>query len=643
MLTGVCHNSRMLKYRNPFGAVKTGEFVTLRITVPNESVKALLRLWADGRERIVHGKREGETVKFEFISPFTAGLVWYYFILDTPHGRAYYGSPSGSGEGCIFGAPPASYQLTVYNEDYETPEWFRKGIVYQIMPDRFFRGNTRGGLDRVEYHKKMGRNVVVHEDWNEDVLYTALPGEKHYDPCDFYCGDIQGIREKLEYIKSLGISCIYLNPIFESPSCHRYNTSNYMKVDPVLGDEEDLKQLVHDAEKVGIKIMLDGVFSHTGDDSLYFNKKGAYGKEVGAYRDKESPYSDWYEFDSYPDKYRSWWGFKTLPEVNELTPSYMEFVGKVIERYNELGISSWRLDVADELPDDFIAFLRRKLKKCDKNGVLLGEVWDDASNKEGFGARRKYVDGNELDSVMGYPTKDAIFDFLLMRSNAATFAARLTTLRENYPKPFYEAVMHILGSHDTVRALSVLGGAPHRDALTREQQAEFELTNEQLEKGRARLMLAAAINMTLVGVPCIYYGDEIGMTGMADPFNRKTYPWDGEKDEALLEFFRLLTKTRNSQKALTEGSAGFAAISADVFALMRTYEDECVLLLVNRSDDKKNVAVSADMFAEGPDTESMFLPQTLKDIFSKKEYCSENDIVRLALEPLEARLLIGKR
>lgn len=642
MLTGVCHNSRLLKYRTPFGAVKTGETVTLNITVPNKAVKAILRLWINNQECLINGKRDGDIVSFKFIAPFNEGLVWYYFILETEHGRTYYGGTSG-GEGSIFGEPPASYQITVYGEDYETPEWFRESIVYQIMPDRFFRGNVRGGLDRVKYHEKMQRDVIVHEDWNEDVHYLPLEGSKYYDPCDFYCGDLQGIKEKLPYLKKLGIGCIYLNPIFEAPSFHRYNTSNYMKVDPVLGDENDLCELVKEAKKQGINIMLDGVFSHTGSDSLYFNKKGTYGKNVGAYQSKESPYYDWYEFREYPEKYRAWWGFKTLPEVNEMTPSYVEFVGNVIDHYSSLGINSWRLDVADELPDDFIAYLRRKLKKNDKNGVLLGEVWEDASNKEGFGARRKYVDGKELDSVMGYPTRDAIFDFLLMRTDSAGLVSSLMRLRENYPKPFYDAVMNMLSSHDTVRALTALSGAPHRDALTREEQAEFVLSEEQLKVGRKNMMLSATLLLTLPGVPCIYYGDEVGMKGMADPFNRKPYPWDSEKDDEIYAVFRKLTALRSASKALKKGNTGFVALKKDVFALLRTYEDEAVLVIVNRSEEENSVLVSKDKFTEGPDIEAMFLPNVMTDLLTGNKLSLENNIARLILKPKTSVVLVGKR
>lgn len=643
MLTGVYHNSRRSFYRSPFGAVKTGEPVTIRISVPDTRVTALLRLWIDGTERIVSGERKEDVFEFKIVTPFTPGIVWYFFLLDTEHGRTYYSNPSGSGEGSIFGFPPPSYQLTVYSPIFQTPEWFREGIVYQVFPDRFARGGKRGGLGRIEYHKKLGRYVIVHEDWGDPVLYKPVGGQRHYDPCDFYGGDLAGIREKLPYIKSLGVNCLYLNPIFESASSHRYNTADYMKIDPVLGRDEDLKALVEDAKALGMKIMLDGVFSHTGDDSVYFNKRGTYGNDTGAYRSKASPYYEWYDFIEYPDKYRSWWEFSTLPEVNECTPSYMAFIKSVLERYAKLGITSWRLDVADELPDEFIAFLRAELKKLDEDGVLLGEVWDDASNKEGFGVRRKYVDGDALDSVTGYPLRNALFDFLLLRSNAGALAGRLTALRENYPKPFYDAHLNIMSTHDTVRALTALGGAPGRNALSREEQSRYELSPEQLTKGRARLILSIMTVMSIPGVPCIYYGDEIGMTGMADPFNRKPYPWKDGGDAGLLEIFRRLAAVRQESLVLKRGAAAFGALANDVFAVLRTHDDACALTLINRSEDSAGAIVTADRFAEGPDCDKLFLTQTLYDALTGEEFLCEGGTLRLTLPPLTGRMLMGKR
>jgi 4-alpha-glucanotransferase len=633
--TGIYHNSRQKCYRWPFGAVKAGETVRVSIDVPDESMYVRLRLWFDGGERLVEGTREGLTVSFAFQCPHT-GLVWYYFILCRDGDMKYYGGSGG--EGIVCGNPPCSYQITVYDGAFTTPKWFREGIVYQIFPDRFARPmHSRGGLDRAYAHTEKGRRVYLHENWDTPVLSEPLDDAKTYEPCDFYGGDLKGIEEKLPYLKELGVTCIYVNPIFESPSNHRYNTSDYLKIDPILGDENDLKRLTAKAGEMGIRLMLDGVFSHTGDDSVYFDRRGIYGN--GAYRNANSPYRRWYDPEN-KGEYRYWWGFTSLPEVNELDESYKAFIHTVLLKWAGCGTSSWRLDVADELPDDFIAFFRKELKSIDPEGVLLGEVWDDASNKEGFCARRKFVDGNELDSAMGYPFKNAVFDFLLCRTDAQGLAARLWAIRENYPKPFYDAQLNILGSHDTVRALSELSGAPHRDALTMEEQRLYKSDETQHIRGQKRLMLAVFIQMAVPGVPCIYYGDEAGLEGMADPFCRAPYPW-GREDAEILNFYRAITRIRTGSAALKGGACGFAAIRTDVFAVLRCFGRESVLAIVNRSEAPVEVELQAESFFDGPDAEALKLANTYRDALKGGIVHTENGVLKLVLEPLSGAMLLS--
>ncbi|MBR6006876.1 MAG: 4-alpha-glucanotransferase, partial [Clostridia bacterium] len=384
-----CHNSREKRYRSPQGALPCGTEAVLRLRLwgsDAERASVMLRLWSDGHENLIRGQREYRDGAlyhvFYFRTSETPQLEWYYFIIDVGGERRFYGGRTG--EGKPSGQQPPDFQITVYDGSYHTPDWFKEAVVYQIFPDRFNRGKPdkdgRTALDRLDFHEKLGRRVFRHYDWNEPVLHTALPGEKHYAPCDYFGGDLEGVREKLPYIASLGVSCIYLNPIFEAASNHRYNTGDYMRVDPVLGTGEDLAALVRDASALGIRIMADGVFSHTGEDSVYFNRYGRY-NSVGAYSGPQSPYFGWYDFKRFPDKYRCWWGFETLPEVKEDTPTYVEFIGNVLKKWSRYGITSWRLDVADELPDSFIEKLRTMVKANDPEGVLLGEVWDDASNK----------------------------------------------------------------------------------------------------------------------------------------------------------------------------------------------------------------------------------------------------------------------
>lgn len=625
----VYHNSWLPQYRAPFGAVKTGGSVYVRL---DTSLPARLRLWQDGGERILPGRQGLGFTEFT-VQAEAPGLIWYYFIVDAPEGVRYYGGCGGPG--VLYDYPPPSYQITVY-DDFAVPDWFTGGVAYQIFPDRFCRIG-RGGLPRLQYHAGLGRPTYTHEDWRDPVLYGPLPGAADYDPCDFYGGDIAGIESKLDYLASLGVSCIYLNPIFESPSNHRYNISDYMKVDPVLGTDAELSHLAAAAKERGIRLMLDGVFSHTGDDSVYFDKRYIYGH--GAYSDSASPYKDWYEFTNYPDAYRCWWGFKTLPELCEMNPSYMEFVAEVLAHYAALGITSWRLDVADELPDAFIAFLRERLKRLDPEGVLLGEVWEDASNKISLGEQRRYAMGRELDSAMGYPFREAVCDFLLYRTDAFGLYYRLMLLREHYPEPFYGAQLNLLGSHDTVRILTVLAGAPGRDALTRTEQAEWRPDDSQAARAVARLKLAAILQYVCPGVPCIYYGDEAGMTGMADPFCRGTYPW-GRENNGIKQMYAQLGGIRRDA-ALTRGACGFAVLNENVLAVLRRY-DHSVLALVNRGERAETVTVTPELFCAGPDTELLAFDPCWQDM-DGRTYDGHDGVLNVVLPPISGILLIGKK
>ncbi len=642
------HNSRESICRSPFGPLKCGEAAVIRLRLRGadaERASTKLRLWADGRETLREGAKEriGNELyhAYHITAPESPQLLWYYFIIEVNGERRFYGGRTGEGKPA--GMQPPDFQITVYDGAYETPDWFKKSIVYQIFPDRFCRGaadeNGQTGLDRLEYHEKLGRKVVRHEKWDEPVKYLPAEGEKFYQPNDFFGGDLAGVREKLPYLASLGVSCIYLNPIFEAASNHRYNTADYLKVDPALGGEATLKELVHEAKKYGIRLIADGVFSHTGDDSVYFNKYGRY-PSVGAYAGEASPYYEWYDFKTFPDKYRCWWGFETLPEVNEGTPSYIAFIHKVLEKWAAFGVTNWRLDVADELPDSFIAELRKKVKALDPDGVLLGEVWDDASNKVWEKGLRKYVYGHELDSVMNYPFRDAVLAFFTSKLDAYGLNDALGGQRERYPEPFYRACMNTLGSHDTQRVLSVLSGAPDKDALTRRQQAEYRHDERAVQIGKIKLMTAACLQYSMPQPPCILYGDEAGMLGLSDPFNRGTYPW-GKEDRTLAAHYCRLGKLRKNSAALTDGLTAFCPAAPDVFAVYRRKGNETALTLVNSSGQSRDIIISERDFREGPDAGCVRFAEGYIDGLGSGIVRSENGSIEVQLQPYGAMMLAG--
>ncbi|MDL2258644.1 glycoside hydrolase family 13 protein [Eubacteriales bacterium OttesenSCG-928-K08] len=654
----VYHNSRLLRFRSPSGAMPAGQPLKIALCVGQalENASVTLRVWMDEQETLLPMQVEREEQGALFCVTFnvtkTPGLMWYYFKLELPDGTVcYYGGESGEGR-CCASEPPA-YQVTVYDPAFETPRWFRESVMYQIFPDRFCRAGDH--TKALEYHQSLGRSPRVHEDWGELPQYLPEQGQPHYMPDDFFLGDIKGIAEKVDYLRSFGIGCVYLNPVFESRSNHRYDTADYRKVDPLLGTNEEFEALCETLKSNGMRLMLDGVFSHTGADSLYFNKYGHY-PSLGAYQSEKSPYREWYRFDG--GDYKSWWNFPELPEVNELSPEYMDFVmggsNSLIDYWAKLGVSNWRLDVADELPDEFIMRMRARLKEIDPEAVLLGEVWEDASIKEAYGVRRQYVQGKALDSVMNYPFQKGVLAYFRNEWDAYSLNDMLQTLRERYPKPFYYSVMNLLSSHDVVRAITALGGAPDRDTLTREQQAQYQLRPGQLQLAKARFLAATALQMALPGVPSIYYGDEAGLTGMADPFNRGTYPW-GHEDEELLENVRKLSLARSQYSALRAGFCTMAALGPDVMAVLRfTFEgrdafdfeapEDMALCLVNRSTLPVHLRLNKNELNEGPDGE---LPVDFAgnwvDVVSGRSYFCREDIFEAVLPSCSALLLIKEK
>ena len=641
------HHSRFLSFRRPQGAVPCNTGVQIEAELGGDpGARVQLRLYNQlGVESFFDLTREGDRVRGEIPMPGVPCLVWYYFIIRTSDGRMqFYGADSG--EGRLESHAPRSYQITVYDGAFTTPEHWREGIVYQIFPDRFRRSSWEDFRERAKYHANLGRFLRIHDRWSEEVCFTAAPGSEDYEPNDFFGGDINGIREKLGYLASLGVTTIYLNPIFESASNHRYDTADYHHIDPIFGSENDFHALCEEAGELGIRIMLDGVFSHTGADSRYFDKCSRY-DTLGAYESADSPYRSWYRFVGDSKHYDSWWGFPTLPNVNELEPSYAVFIAgeqSVLTHWANVGAKSWRLDVADELPDEFIRILRRRMKQNDPQSVLLGEVWEDCSNKYGPEGRRGYVNGDELDSAMNYPFTEAAISFLTARTDAYALDHALQTLREHYPRPFFEACLNLISSHDIIRAATALSGAPDRNSVSRKLQAAYKPNEQDQQKGFQRLILAAALQMALPGVPCVYYGDEAGMTGMSDPFNRGTYPW-GSENETVFAGYTTLMRARKVSAALKRGLCRMGALSPEVYAVLRWLPDggEIALLLINRGEREQAVTLHPDDIPQGADGESpVTLDQTLVDVLTQDVITPEEGEARTVLPPMSARLYRSK-
>ena len=584
--------SRNSYYRNPIGAVEEGTSVHFKIKVPLylKCSKAHLIVIDESR----NSKRDNYTMLWggtvdeceiwecDF-APNKMGLYWYTFQLDTPDGIRYlvrdFGSNSRIDYNIIY-----SWQLTCYKKGFHTPNWSPSGVMYQIFPDRFFFSgeNKRAGREDREYHNS----------WDEIPEWRPNK-EGVITNTDFFEGDLKGITQKLGYLQDLGVTCIYLNPIFEAYSNHRYDTASYEDIDPLLGNEEDFRTLCEEAKKRGIHVINDGVFSHTGSDSKYFNRQGRY-KTIGAFNSKESPYFSWYDFNNWPYGYNSWWGFDTLPNTREDDPGYNEYINGengIIRKWIKAGNSGWRLDVADELPDVFIENLRKAVKAEDDEAIVIGEVWEDASNKESYGSRRRFLLGEQLDTVMNYPFRSAILEYL-RGIDAFHIMEGILCILENYPRPVIRNLMNFITTHDTERAITVLAGEP-LNGRNREFQFNTRMNEEQRGYGIRLMKVASGMQFTLPGFPCIYYGDEAGVEGYKDPFNRSTYPW-GHENMELLNWHKALGKVRREHSCFNDGEFKDAFCKDSIMSYIRYDDNEKMLCVFNGGSEDKSVPIAFD-------------------------------------------------
>ena len=580
-------DSRDINCKTPFGAAKTGQEVSFALRLPKTLAprECLLVLYPmDGGAPLSLSMRLGDADYGMNIYRCTfAGeqqAVWFYHF-EVKIGDERREIKRGKGRQASFDGHE-SWQLTVYAANMRTPACLREGVMYQIFPDRFYSsGQPKANVPN---------DRIMRGDWYGIPEWRPTPLGKVLNN-DYFGGDLIGIRQKLDYLVSLGVTCVYLNPIFEAHSNHRYNTADYLKIDPLLGSEEDFADLCAAAKEKGVAIILDGVFSHTGSDSVYFNREGRYGSG-GAWRDKNSQYADWFRFNEWPDDYESWWGFITLPNVEESAPSYLEFIAGedgVAQKWLRLGASGFRLDVADELPDVFLDALYARVKAYDDDCAVLGEVWEDASHKFSYGYPRRYLLGGQMDSVMNYPFKNALLHYMRYGGGEGFLGAILQIL-ENYPPPVISALMNSLSTHDTERAITALAGehvSGHDRAWQRDRHT---LPHDQYWQGRVLFALCCIIQYGLPGIPCVYYGDEAGMHGYKDPFNRACYPW-GREDTGMVDFIRLLGKVRTQYPIFSEAAFTPLIFSDELCAFIREKDDTAILFAVNRSERSQTLTL----------------------------------------------------
>lgn len=621
MLDPFVFDSRSESCKKPYGAVPCG-------TAVSYTVRPLRREGWSRCVLVTQREFSGQTAELElpctgqdgdrnrfsgiFSAPAEPELVWYWFRLFREDGSSILLDRSGyhGGENV------QSWQLTVYEES-STPAWFGCGVVYQIFPDRFCR------LELPDPAGMVGSRTI-HENWS-NLPDWRPDAQGEVRNCDFFGGSLQGILSKLDDLADFGVTVLYLNPVFESASNHRYNTADYRAIDPMLGTEDDFHHLCQEAKRRGIRVILDGVFNHTGSQSRYFNADGFY-SDTGAAQSPASPYYHWYSFHPWPADYDAWWGIRTLPAVREDAPDYRDFIirgqDSVVRHWLRAGASGWRLDVADELPDDFIGEIRTAMEETAPDSFLLGEVWEDATTKIAYSMRRRYLLGQELHGVMNYPFRTALIAYLL-GGDADEFRETLESLRENYPPHAFYSLMNFLSTHDTPRILTVLGADHVPDS--KEERAVFRLSPARQQLGLKRLRLAALVLFTFPGAPTVYYGDEAGMEGWEDPFNRAGYPW-GQEDSELKSFFSKLAHLRREQPALQTGQLHWRWTAGSLLVFARELDGQLLTTVVNAADTPQTLTLP-------------WFGDTARDLLSSEALSPADNVLPLTLLPHQGLLL----
>lgn len=566
------HNSQDLNFRSPFGATKVGVPTKLVADAYCDCVKNAyldVKFYDINSNLNAYRLQMTRTSDHSFeitLSNNMAGVLFYRFVFETDNETYYY----GNNEECLGGEGDLQeenddrfFQITITEKNLSVPEWFKKAVIYQIFPDRFAKG-----YDAIAEDKK---NAFYYGTWDDLPFYVRKPGSNEIARWDFHRGNLSGVSEKLPYIEAIGANLIYLNPIFCARSNHRYDTADYMHVDGLLGGDPAFDLLCYVAAKDNVHLMLDGVFSHTGADSIYFDKEQTRG--TGAYKNKNSKYRSWYNFTSDDDEeYESWWGVKDLPNVNELDKSYLNYItdgdDSVIKHWIKKGIYGWRLDVADELPDEFIRHLRKAADEAgDDMGtepVILGEVWEDASNKISYDKMRSYFTSKELHTVTNYTFRKNLLAFFGKAKSGTDVTKCFKSVQENYPDHNFNALVNMTGTHDVRRLMT--------EAL--------EITGGNRSQARKIIKAYAAVMFTFPGVPLVYYGDETCLEGDVDPDNRRTFPW-GKEDVNMITHFANLSDLRKTNDVFTSGKTVFLNAGDNGFAFLREFGNVKALVIAS--------------------------------------------------------------
>jgi glycosidase len=600
---GLRHDTFDSYYRSPFGATPAGSQVTLRFRTAHFDVDGVnIRVYTvDAATGATTGPVDYPMSFFEnrnengteydiwalnLQTPSTPSVLYYKFRVTDSGDEDYYSDSysddhdnlNQGGEGAAFDSEPfPSFQITVFDPNFQTPAWLRDANVYHIFPDRFRNGDTSNDYCRPGSTAGCptfygDQTPILREPWNTAIGDPRQPGQFNGQyGTQFFGGDLKGIEQKLDYLQSLGIDTIYLNPIFKARSNHRYDTDDFLEVDPALGGDAALASLASEAERRGMRLIFDGVFNHSSSDSVYFDRYHRYASDGGC-ESLSSPYRSWYNFfnSNVPctsADYESWFGFDSLPVFNEGAGVrdffYRGAADNVTRHWYERGASGWRFDVADNISHDWWHEYRGYAKGYKADGPLVGEIWPDASS---------YLAGDQLDSVMNYRFRKNVLGFArgvgwqdndnfgsnqIVGLTPSQFDHALRSVREDYPAQATAAMLNLLDSHDTNRSLYTL----------------TLLGDNGLNEAKQRLKLSALFQFTYMGAPMVYYGDEGALNSPSlangsngpedDPYNRAPYPWSDEAGDASVygpvdtgvrDYYTKLAHMRKQFASLREGS-----------------------------------------------------------------------------------------
>ncbi len=611
-------DSRALAHKQPFGAVKAGTTIDYAVTAlpgvqrltlvvekrrleGNQDVLQYTELARLPMHKTGQGARERWTASHRYADVavhghwFEAVIDGKTFVLQNNPAPVFWTREKGAGGVAEVADKPAQassirrFRQTVYSPDFVVPEWAPDIVYYYVFPDRFRNGNKRNdpkpGVTRYHQHK-----VEVHKNWNDRPFrpHSGDGSDDHFNN-DFFGGDLEGLIQKLDYIKDLGANTIYMTPVFKASSNHKYDTADYREIDPAFGTNADFERLTREAAQRGIRVIPDTSLNHTGADSLYFNRYGNFGNQ-GAFQNSKvnpaSPWAGWYSFDTTqaaPDQqFKGWVGVTDLPELDKNNAGLRDFFYRdpdsVMKLWLDRGAAGWRMDVAPWVPDDFWREWRTAIKAHKPDALTVAETWFDAS---------KYLLGDMFDSTMNYVFRNAVLEYAAGGDGAALYA-HLEHLREAYPPQALFALMNLLSSHDQARALHHFGWQAVKAGETADAAA--------IALAKQRLKLAVLFQMTYPGSPTVYYGDEVGVTGGDDPYNRATYPWadlGGAPDTALLASFKQLIALRHEHPVLRRGSLD-APLHADanVLVLARRLGDTWALVALNNAATARTVLLA---------------------------------------------------